>query len=60
MKSKERPQLLSKKIIAEEALYKTEVQEMKDSAEMAVGTIYMYFKNKEEILDYILSHKILG
>jgi TetR/AcrR family fatty acid metabolism transcriptional regulator len=60
MKSKERPQLLSTKIIAEEALYKTEVQEIHESAEMALGTIYMYFKNKEEILDYILSHKILG
>jgi TetR/AcrR family fatty acid metabolism transcriptional regulator len=60
MNKKEYTNLLATKAIAEEVHYKTEVKAITDNAEMAIGTIYMYFKSKEEILDYYLSHNILG
>lgn len=45
--------LSATKIIAEEGFSKTKVQAIADDAEIAVGTVYIYFKNKDEILDYI-------
>ncbi|TDX51409.1 TetR/AcrR family transcriptional regulator [Orenia marismortui] len=40
-------------IIAEEGYYNTKVQIIAEQAEIAVGTVYNYFSNKEEILNYI-------
>ena len=53
MRKKELIRLSATKIIAQEGFYKTKVQAIADDAEIAVGTIYIYFKNKDGILDYI-------
>ncbi len=53
MKKKDLIRLSATKIMAEEGFYKTKVQAIADDAEVAVGTVYIYFKNKDEILDYI-------
>jgi len=53
MNKKELIRLSATKIIAEEGFYKTKVQDIADDAEIAVGTVYIYFKNKDDILDYI-------
>jgi len=45
--------LSATKIIAKEGFYKTKVQEIADDAKIAVGTVYIYFRNKDGILDYI-------
>jgi len=45
--------LSATKIIAKEGFYKTKVQEIADDAKIAVGTVYIYFENKDGILDYI-------
>lgn len=41
------------KVIAREGFYNTKMQAIANEAEVAIGTIYLYFKNKEDILDYI-------
>ncbi len=53
MKKKEIIRLSATKIIAKEGFCKTKVQAIADDAEVGVGTIYLYFKNKDGILDYI-------
>ena len=53
MEKKELIRLSATKIIAKEGFSKTKVQAIADDAEIAVGTVYIYFKNKEGILDYI-------
>jgi len=53
MNKKELIRLSATKIIAEEGFYKTKVQDIAEDAEIAVGTVYIYFKNKDDILDYI-------
>jgi len=53
MKKKDLIRLSATKIIAEEGFYKTKVQAIADDAEIAVGTVYIYFKGKDDILDYI-------
>ncbi len=53
MEKKELIRLSATKIIAKEGFYKTRVQAIADDAEIAVGTVYIYFKNKDGILDYI-------
>jgi TetR/AcrR family fatty acid metabolism transcriptional regulator len=53
MEKKEQIRLSATKIIAQEGFYKTKVQAIADDANIAVGTIYIYFKNKDGILDYI-------
>lgn len=53
MDKKELIRLSAIKIIAREGFHKTKVQDIADDAEIAVGTVYIYFKNKDGILDYI-------
>jgi TetR/AcrR family transcriptional regulator, fatty acid metabolism regulator protein len=53
MDKKELIRLSATKIIAREGFHKTKVQDIADDAEIAVGTVYIYFKNKDGILDYI-------
>lgn len=53
MNKKDIIRLSATKIIAEEGFYKTRVQAIADDAEIAVGTVYIYFKDKDDILDYI-------
>ncbi len=53
MDKKELIRLSATKIIAKDGFYKTKVQAIADDAKIAVGTVYIYFKNKEGILDYI-------
>lgn len=53
MTKKELIRLSATKIIAKEGFYKTKIQAIADDAEIAVGTVYIYFKNKDGILDYI-------
>ena len=53
MEKKELIRLSATKIIAKEGFYKTKVQSIADDAEIAVGTVYIYYKSKDGILDYI-------
>ena len=53
MEKKELIRLSATKIIAKEGFCKTKVQAIADDAEIAVGTVYIYYKNKDGILDYI-------
>jgi TetR/AcrR family fatty acid metabolism transcriptional regulator len=53
MDKKELIRLSATKIIANEGFCKTRVKAIADDAKMAVGTVYIYFKNKDGILDYI-------
>jgi len=53
MNKKELIRQSATKIIAAEGFSKTKIQEIADDAEIAVGTVYIYFKSKDEILDYI-------
>ena len=53
MEKKELIRISATKIIAKEGFYKTKVQDIADDAEIAVGTVYIYYKNKDGILDYI-------
>ncbi|MBP1917660.1 TetR/AcrR family transcriptional regulator [Youngiibacter multivorans] len=53
MNKKDLIRLSATKIIAEEGFYRTKVQAIADDAEIAVGTVYIYFKSKDDILDYI-------
>lgn len=53
MEKKDIIRLSATKIIAKDGFYKTKVQAIADDANIAVGTVYIYFKNKDGILDYI-------
>ena len=53
MEKKDIIRLSATKIIAKESFCKTKVQAIADDANIAVGTVYIYFKNKDGILDYI-------
>lgn len=53
MEKKELIRLSATKIIAKEGFFKTKVQDIADDAEIAAGTVYIYYKNKDGILDYI-------
>ena len=53
MEKKELIRLSATKIIAKDGFCKAKVQAIADDAEIAVGTVYIYFKNKDGILDYI-------
>jgi len=50
---KELIRLCAAEVIAKEGYYNTTVRMIAEKAGIAVGTIYLYFKSKEEILDYI-------
>lgn len=41
------------KIMAKEGFYNTKMQSIADDCGIAIGTVYLYFKSKEDILDYI-------
>jgi len=41
------------KVMANEGFYQTKMQSIADKAGIAIGPGYLYFKNKEDILDYI-------
>lgn len=45
------------KVMAREGYYNTKVQMVADESKIAVGTIYLYFQGKEEILDYIFKEE---
>ncbi len=53
MEKKELIRLSATKIIAREGFCKTKIQAIADDAKIAVGTVYIYFENKDGILDYI-------
>jgi len=53
MDKKEIIRLSATKIIAQEGFYKTRIEDIAADADIAVGTVYIYFKNKDGILDYI-------
>lgn len=57
MEKKEAIRRASAKIIAREGFFNTKMQAIADEAGIAVGTIYNYFRNKEEILDYIFTYE---
>lgn len=59
MEKKELIRLSATKVIAKEGFCKTKVQAIAEEAEIAVGTVYIYYKNKDGILDYIfeVQHK---
>ena len=46
------------KIMAQKGFYNTKTAEIAREADVAVGTIYNYFKNKEDILDYIFKYEL--
>ncbi|WFR55468.1 TetR/AcrR family transcriptional regulator [Anaerocolumna sp. AGMB13025] len=41
------------KVIARNGFHNANVKSIADEAGVAVGTVYLYFRNKEDILDYI-------
>ena len=53
MNKKELIRLSATKIIARDGFHKTKIQSIATEANIAVGTVYIYFKSKEGILDYI-------
>lgn len=53
MAKKEQIRLAAIKIIAKEGFYNATTDEIAREAKVAVGTLYNYFDNKENILDYI-------
>ena len=53
MEKKELIRLSATKMIAKDGFYKTKVQSIADDAKIAIGTVYIYYKNKDGILDYI-------
>jgi TetR/AcrR family fatty acid metabolism transcriptional regulator len=50
---REQIRLAAVDVIAKGGFYETTIQEIADTAEVSVGTIYNYFRSKEEILGYI-------
>ena len=53
MNKKELIRLSATKIMAKEGFHKTKIQAIAKEADIAVGTVYIYFKSKAGILDYI-------
>jgi len=41
------------KVMAQQGFHNTKMQSIADEAGIAIGTVYLYFKNKEAILDHI-------
>ena len=46
------------KVMAEKGFYNTKTAEIANEADVAVGTIYNYFENKNDILDYIFKYEL--
>ncbi|GAB6098256.1 hypothetical protein JCM16358_01350 [Halanaerocella petrolearia] len=53
MSKKELIRISAIKVIANEGYYNTTVKMIANQADIAVGTVYNYFSNKKEILNYI-------
>ena len=53
MNKKELIRISATKIMAKEGFHKTKIQSIATEADIAVGTVYIYFKSKAGILDYI-------
>lgn len=53
MDKKEIIRLAAIKVIAKEGFYNTKMSSIAEEAGIAIGTLYLYFKSKEDILDYI-------
>ncbi len=53
MEKKELIRLSATKIFAKEGFCKTKIKAIAEDAKIAVGTVYIYFENKDGILDYI-------
>ena len=53
MDKKELIRLSAIKIMAKDGFHKTKIQSIAKDADIAVGTVYIYFKSKAGILDYI-------
>jgi TetR/AcrR family fatty acid metabolism transcriptional regulator len=47
------------KLMAEKGYYNTKIQEIANEAGVANGTIYLYFKNKEDIINYIFKVELV-
>lgn len=45
-------------VMSKKGFYNTKTSEVAEEANVAVGTIYNYFKNKEDILDYIFRYEL--
>jgi len=53
MNKKELIRITAIELIAQNGYNDTKIQQIADKANIAVGTIYLYYKDKQEILDYI-------
>lgn len=53
MEKKEAIRKAAIKVMAREGFYNTKMQSIAEEAGIAIGTVYIYFKSKESILDYI-------
>ena len=45
-------------VMSKKGFYNTKTAEIAEEANVAVGTIYNYFKNKKDILDYIFRYEL--
>ncbi|HKL74879.1 MAG TPA: TetR/AcrR family transcriptional regulator [Halanaerobiales bacterium] len=45
-------------VMSKKGFYNTKTSEIAEEANVAVGTIYNYFKNKEDILNYIFKYEL--
>lgn len=45
-------------VISEKGFYNTRMLDIAEEAELAVGTLYNYFKSKDEILEYIFAKEM--
>lgn len=59
MNKKELIREAATKVMACEGFYNTKMQNIADKAGIAIGTLYLYFKSKEEILNYIFMTEYL-
>lgn len=57
MDKKEAIRLAAIKVIAKDGFYSTRMSSIADEAGIAIGTLYLYFKNKDDILDYIFEYE---
>jgi len=53
IEKKKRIRAAAVEVISEKGFYNTRMQDIADEAGLAVGTIYNYFSNKDDVLEYI-------
>ncbi len=58
MEKKELIRKAAVRVMSERGFYNTKTSEIAEEAGVAVGTIYNYFKNKNDILDYIFAFEL--